>query len=103
LSLGPRIEAIVNRNHGEWEYTDYPEYTHEDKLASDLTDAGLGVSVGFGFQVNSAFQNGIRVECRYTFGITDILPMNDSWVGATTMKSFEISATLFVMSGNPDG
>ncbi len=68
---GPRVDLLVGRNPGRYEFS---YGTFEDDTAEALAAFGVSGTVGLGAAFQSMLGREVRVEARYLFGLTDLLP-----------------------------
>ena len=69
--VGPRIDALVNREAGHFEWSGGSE---ESELASLYESTALGATVGAGVEVRRGLPFSLSAEGRYEHDVTDSAP-----------------------------
>jgi hypothetical protein len=73
---GPRLDFLVGRSPGRFEFSDGTEV--EDEFGQNVEGTSLSGSVGIGAAFGALLGREVRVETRYNFGLTDLLPEGDA-------------------------
>lgn len=90
VMAGPRLDILFNSRPGVWKY---PDGTWKDESMSDVfAGFGLSGSVGFGIAFEQVIRKELRVEVRYNFSMTDLMPDLDEWT--VRRNEFDISVAV---------
>jgi hypothetical protein len=73
--IGPRADLLVGRDPGQYEFS---SATFDDEMAEALTEFSLSGVLGVGAAFGDVFGREVRVEARYGFGLTDLLPEGEA-------------------------
>jgi len=90
VMAGPRLDILMSSRPGVWKY---PSGTWEDKSMLDVfAGPGLSGSVVLGIAFEQVIMEELRVEVRYNFSITDLMPDVDDWT--VRRKELDISVAV---------
>lgn len=83
---GPRLDLLLWRKPGVF---DFSSGDFEDDLSEYFTEFGVSGIIGFGIAVDDILHRELRLEARFNFGLTDLIP--EAGTATYKNKGFDIS------------